>query len=57
MNPEQVRTVGLFDPGRISTFLEAYRTNTDPAALVQQDALLNHVLGLHILHRTFIQEG
>src|SRR5690606_29358949 len=26
MNLEQVRTVGLFDPGRISTFLEAYRT-------------------------------
>jgi asparagine synthase (glutamine-hydrolysing) len=55
LNPQHVNTVGLFDPRQIATFLSEYRADTDPASLVQKDALLNHVLGLHILHRTFIQ--
>jgi asparagine synthase (glutamine-hydrolysing) len=55
MSPEHVSTVGLFDPDRIAEFLQEYRTDTEPSSLVQKDALLNHVLGLHILHRTFIQ--
>lgn len=56
MTPQHIRTVGLFDQGRIARFLHEYQTDTDPTSLVQKDALLNHVLGLHILHRTFIQD-
>lgn len=55
LNPQHLRAVGLFDPGRIAAFLHEYRTNSDPASLVQKDALLNHILGLHILHRMYIQ--
>jgi asparagine synthase (glutamine-hydrolysing) len=57
MNPQSVNTVGLFDPVQISRLLQEYQTATDPAALVQTDALLNHILGLHVLHHTFIQAG
>ena len=55
LNPQHLNTVGLFNPRQIETFLSEYRADTDPASLVQKDALLNHVLGLHMLHRTFIQ--
>lgn len=55
MSPTHVNTVGLFDPDRIAAFLQEYRADTEPSSLVQKDALLNHVLGLHVLHRTFIQ--
>jgi len=55
MSPEQVKAVGLFDPEKIAIFLQEYRTDSNPASLVQKDALVNHILGLHVLHRTFIQ--
>ncbi|HSF08492.1 MAG TPA: asparagine synthase-related protein, partial [Nitrospirales bacterium] len=55
LNPQHLNTVGLFNPRQIETFLSEYRIDTDPASLVQKDALLNHVLGLHMLHHTFIQ--
>lgn len=55
MSPTHVNTVGLFDPDGIAAFLQEYGADTEPSSLVQKDALLNHVLGLHILHRTFIQ--
>lgn len=56
MNESVVRDVGLLDCRRLSDFLEAYRSDTDPVSLVRKDALLNHLLGLHILHHHFIKE-
>lgn len=54
MNPQAIRDVGLFDPVRLQDFLEKYRQDTDPVSLTRKDALMNHLLGLHILWHQFI---
>lgn len=56
MNEQSIKDAGLFDPGRLSQFMEAYRQDTDPVSLVRKDALINHLLGLHILHNQFIKK-
>jgi asparagine synthase (glutamine-hydrolysing) len=54
MNPAAMQTVGLFDPGRLSKFLKDYQHDSNPVSLVRKDALINHLLGLHILHHHFL---
>lgn len=56
MNESAIRDAGMFDVQRLSAFLEGYRNDTDPVSLVRKDALLNHLLGLHILHHHFIKK-
>lgn len=56
MNEEKIINVGLFDVDRLTTFLHEYRNDDDPVSLVRKDALLNHLIGLHILHDLFIKE-
>jgi asparagine synthase (glutamine-hydrolysing) len=50
-----VREAGLLDPQGIS---ELFRTHEDPAtsaaAKVQLDAIINHMIGVQVLHRHFI---
>lgn len=53
INPDRIREVGVFDEGRLTEFIELYRADTDPVSLVRKDALMNHILGLHILHDQF----
>ncbi|MBN2225826.1 MAG: asparagine synthase (glutamine-hydrolyzing) [candidate division Zixibacteria bacterium] len=55
LNPDMIKDAGLFDVGRLTGFIEEYRTDSDPVSLVRKDALLNHLLGLHILHEQFIK--
>lgn len=55
MNPQAIRDVGLFDPDRLQDFLEKYRQDTDPVSLTRKDALMNHLLGLHILWHQFVK--
>ncbi len=50
----RVEQAGIFDPDRLNTFIEEYRTDTDPVSLVQKDALINHIIGMQILHDQFI---
>ncbi len=57
MNPKAIQDVGLFDPQRLQQFLTDYRQDVDPVSLVRKDALLNHLLGLHVLHHQFIQQS
>jgi asparagine synthase (glutamine-hydrolysing) len=56
MNESAVRDAGLFDPVRLATFIEGYHNDTNPVSLVRKDALLNHLLGLHILYHQFVKE-
>jgi asparagine synthase (glutamine-hydrolysing) len=56
MNEDMIRDVGLFDPKRLLNFVEAYRADSDPVSLVRKDALVNHILGLHILWKHFVSE-
>ncbi|MCP5518048.1 MAG: asparagine synthase (glutamine-hydrolyzing) [Verrucomicrobiales bacterium] len=55
LNPEAIEAAGLLDSGRIDRFLRDYRQDPDPVSLVRKDALLNHLLGLQILHEEFIR--
>ncbi|MFN6944666.1 MAG: asparagine synthase (glutamine-hydrolyzing) [Cytophagaceae bacterium] len=57
MNDDKIREVGLFDVKRLNNFLDGYRNDTDTVSLVRKDALLNHLLGLHILHDQFIKQN
>lgn len=57
LNVETVVSAGLFDPGRVKGFLDAYARETDPTSLVRKDAVLNHLLCLHILHEQYVAGG
>ncbi|WP_221030961.1 asparagine synthase (glutamine-hydrolyzing) [Actomonas aquatica] len=54
LNMDTVKDAGICSPERVATFLNDYRTDTDPTSLVRKDTLLNHLLTLHILHHKFI---
>jgi len=56
LSRDHIKTVGLFDPERLSKFIADYHQDHDPASLTRKDALLNHVLGIHVLHHQFIQQ-
>ena len=45
----------MFDKNRLLRFIEDYKNDTDSVSLVRKDALMNHLLGLHILHDQFIK--
>lgn len=55
MNPEQITELGLFSPDRVQAFLSRYRSESDPVRATRNDIILNHLLGLHILHQKLIQ--
>ncbi|MCH7225655.1 asparagine synthase (glutamine-hydrolyzing) [Haloferula sp. A504] len=53
LNRDAVSRCGILSPDRVEGFLRDYDADTDPTSLVRKDALLNHLLGLHILHDKF----
>ncbi|MCE7922180.1 MAG: asparagine synthase (glutamine-hydrolyzing) [Haliscomenobacteraceae bacterium CHB4] len=55
LSMEKIKETGIFDLYRLKHFLSEYEHDTDPVSLVRKDALLNHILGLHILHEQFIE--
>lgn len=55
LNTKKIKEAGIFDVGRLKQFLAAYEQDTNPVSLVRKDALLNHILGLHILQEQFIE--
>ncbi len=55
MSREQIETVGLFDHDRVQAFLDRCADERDPALASRQDIILNHLLGLHVLHQQHIQ--
>ena len=54
---EAVARTGICSPDKVATFLQEWRTDTNPVSLVRKDTLLNHLLCLHILHHQFIGGG
>ena len=57
VSEEAVVRAGVFDWSRLHGFLDAYQQDGDPVSLVRKDALLNHIIGLQILHHQFIEQN
>lgn len=55
LSDEAVSSAGLVDPARLRAFLKTYDTGDDPVLLTRRDALINHLLGLHILHKSYVE--
>ena len=53
LNRDAVNRCGLLSADAVEKFLADYRSDRDPTSLVRKDALLNHLLGLQILHAKF----
>lgn len=53
LNRDAVSRCGILSPDAVDNFLKEYDADRDPTSLVRKDALLNHLLGLHILHAKF----
>ncbi len=53
LNRDAVARCGILSPDKVGQFIKDYEADTDPTSLVRKDALLNHLLGLHILHAKF----
>jgi asparagine synthase (glutamine-hydrolysing) len=56
MSDDEIRKAGIFDVKRLRTFVEDYRRDTDSVSLVRKDALVNHLLCLHVLHQQYVQK-
>jgi asparagine synthase (glutamine-hydrolysing) len=54
MGREQVEQVGLFDADRVASFVEGYFEGSDPVVAKRNDIILNHLLGLHIIHQELV---
>lgn len=55
LSPQTVAAAGVCSPQKVGAFIEDYRTDKDATSLVRKDALLNHLLCLHILHRQYVE--
>jgi len=56
MNEDAIRAAGVFDTDRLTRFIAEYQADTDPVSLVRKDALMNHLIGIQILHEQFISK-
>lgn len=53
LHRDAVTRCGLLSPDAVASFLRDYEADRDPVSLVRKDALLNHLLCLHILDDQF----
>ncbi len=54
LNPRTIENTGLFDVERVSQFLAMWRGSTEAAQAFRNDIVLNHLLGIHLLHQQFL---
>ena len=54
LQPDQLNALGVFDAGQVNAFLERYWVETNPEQARRNDILVNHLLGLHILHQDLV---
>lgn len=53
LSPDAIVRCGLLSAAAVQGFLRDYQDDVNPTSLVRKDALLNHLLCLHILHEGF----
>jgi len=51
---DAIAEAGLFDPDRVAAFFAMSKASDDRAQAVRYDILINHILGLQILHQEFV---
>jgi len=58
LSPERIDAAGLFSPDRVDGFLQLWRRSEgDDETAWRRDIVLNHVLGLQILHQELVEGG
>jgi asparagine synthase (glutamine-hydrolysing) len=55
LSTDTLERAGLLDRARTEAFLAAYREESDPVSLVRRDAVVNHLLCLHVLHEQYVE--
>jgi asparagine synthase (glutamine-hydrolysing) len=55
LSDEQLDAFGFLDKDRVKAFLDKRATETDHTVHVRNDIILNHMLGLHVLHQKFVE--
>ena len=50
-----IEKAGIFDLERMNIFIKEYKEETNEVAQVRKDALINHILGLQILHDLYVK--
>ncbi len=56
MSDDAIDAAGLFDRKRLRAFMNDYKRDTNDVSLVRKDALVNHLLCLHILNQQYVQQ-
>jgi len=56
LNAGALTEAGLFDPQRVATFLAESKRVADRGRAVQDDIILNHLLGVQLLQRYFVHQ-
>jgi len=57
LSSDKMKQLGIMDSNKIEELWNSYTNKDTPVGtLVQQDALINHAIGLQILHETFVEQ-
>ncbi len=54
LSTQALKQTGIYDQQKVAQFMADYKKDTDSISLIRKDALLNHILGLQILHGLFV---
>ena len=57
LSKQHIERMGICDPRRVGEFLTASRSASSPAIQNEDDKIINHLLGLHILGDLFLHGG
>ncbi len=55
LSRDQVEALGLFDPDVVTKSVQGFWNEADPTAAKRNDIVLNHLLGMHLLHQKLVQ--
>jgi asparagine synthase (glutamine-hydrolysing) len=53
---DAIAEAGLFDPDRVAAFFAMSRASEDRSQAVRHDIMINHILGVQILHQEFVAQ-
>lgn len=54
LSDDKIEESGVFDREQLRNFIHEWRADNDDASLIRKDALINHMLGVQILHDHFL---